>query len=83
MNEKELREKCVQIVCDNIGTHPEQVVDSASLQDDLGADSLDCVELAMAVEEAFGIAIPDENMETVVTFGDMVDFLKKRLSVES
>ena len=82
MNEEELRKKCVRIVCENIGTHPDQVVDSASLQDDLGADLLDCVELAMAVEEVFGITIPDENMETVVTFGDMIEFLKNRLHVD-
>ena len=81
MSEKELRETCTRIVCENIGTHPDQVNDAASLRDDLGADSLDCVELLMSIEEAFGIAIPDEDMEGADTFGDMIEYLKKRLSI--
>ena len=57
------------------GVTPEEVVPEASFIDDLGADSLDIVELVMALEEEFGVSIPDESAEKIKTVGDAVDFI--------
>ncbi len=61
----------------NLGVEPEKVVDAASFIDDLGADSLDTVELVMAFEEEFGCEIPDDAAETILTVGDATKFLEK------
>ena len=58
-----------------IGVEAEKVTETASFIDDLGADSLDTVELVMAFEEEFGIEIPDDAAETIQTFGDAVKFI--------
>ena len=63
----EVFEKVKAIVIDNLGVDPEKVVPSANFVSDLGADSLDQVELVMAFEEAFGIEIPDDAAEKIVT----------------
>lgn len=68
-----------KIVVEHLGVEEEKVVTSASFIDDLGADSLDTVELVMAFEEEFGIEIPDDAAETIQTFGDAVDYIKKSL----
>jgi acyl carrier protein len=59
---------------------PEEVVDEASFIDDLGADSLDIVELVMAMEEEFDIEIPDEHADRLQTIGSAVEYLKERLA---
>ena len=61
-----------KIVVEHLGVDEDKVVDNASFIDDLGADSLDTVELVMAFEEEFGIEIPDDAAENIQTFGDAV-----------
>ncbi|MCY4300520.1 MAG: acyl carrier protein [Aestuariivita sp.] len=64
-----------KIVVEHLGVEEANVVENASFIDDLGADSLDTVELVMAFEEEFGIEIPDDAAETIQTFGDAVQFI--------
>jgi acyl carrier protein len=66
-----------EIIINELGVEPEKVTDDASFVEDLGADSLDTVELVMAFEEEFGIDIPDEDAEQMRTVGDAVSYLKK------
>ena len=66
-----------KIVVEHLGVEPEKVVESANFIDDLGADSLDTVELVMAFEEEFGCEIPDDAAETILTVGDAIKFLEK------
>ena len=63
-------------VVEHLGVEEEKVTENASFIDDLGADSLDTVELVMAFEEEFGIEIPDDAAESIQTFGDAVNFIK-------
>ena len=65
------------IVAEQLGVKQEQVTNDASFVDDLGADSLDTVELVMAFEENFGIEIPDEDAEKIATVKDAVDYIEK------
>ena len=73
-------EKVREIIVEQLGVTPEQVVPEASFIDDLGADSLDTVELVMAFEDAFSVEIPDEDAEKLTRVGDAIDYLKKRLA---
>ena len=66
-----------EIIINELGVEPEKVTDDASFVEDLGADSLDTVELVMAFEEEFGIEIPDDAAETIQTFGDAVKFISE------
>jgi len=68
-------ERVKKIVVDNLGVDADKVTESASFIDDLGADSLDTVELVMAFEEEFGIEIPDDAAETILTVADAVKFI--------
>ncbi len=70
-------EKIKDIIVENLGVSPEEVKLEASLADDLGADSLDAVEISMAVEEEFSISIPDEELEKFKSVKDLVDFVEK------
>jgi len=74
----DVAERVKKIVVEHLGVDDGKVVDNASFIDDLGADSLDTVELVMAFEEEFGIDIPDEDAETLMTVGDAIAYLKKR-----
>jgi len=65
------------IIVEQLGVDEEEVTPDASFVDDLGADSLDTVELVMAFEEEFGCEIPDDAAETILTVGDAVKFLEK------
>ena len=69
--------KIKQIVVEHLGVEESKVTPEASFIDDLGADSLDTVELVMAFEEEFGCEIPDDAAETILTVGDAVKFLEK------
>ena len=73
----DVAERVKKIVIEHLGVDAEKVVDNANFIDDLGADSLDTVELVMAFEEEFGVEIPDDAAETIVTVGDAVKFLEK------
>lgn len=63
------------IIAEQLGVKPEEVTDQAKFIDDLGADSLDTVELVMALEEEFGIEIPDEDAEKMVSVGDAIKYI--------
>jgi acyl carrier protein len=68
--------KVREIIVNELGVEAEKVTESASFVEDLGADSLDTVELVMAFEEEFGIDIPDEDAEQMRTVGDAMEYLK-------
>jgi acyl carrier protein len=70
-------EKVIDIIVEQLSVDKDKVVPSASFVDDLGADSLDLVELIMAMEEAFGIEIPDEVAEKITTVQDAIDHVNK------
>lgn len=71
-----------EIIVNELGVEPEKVSDNASFVEDLGADSLDTVELVMAFEEEFGIDIPDEDAEQMRTVGDAIRYLRDKSSGE-
>jgi acyl carrier protein len=68
--------KICEIVAEQLGVDVEEVNPEASFVDDLGADSLDTVELVMALEEEFGIEIPDEDAENISTVGDAISYIE-------
>lgn len=76
----DIAERVKKIVVEQLGAEPAKVTESASFLDDLGADSLDIVELVMAFEEEFGVEIPDDAAETIQTVKDAVDYLDKHKS---
>jgi acyl carrier protein len=73
----DVAERVKKIVVEHLGVDADKVVENANFIDDLGADSLDTVELVMAFEEEFGVEIPDDQAETIVTVGDAIKFLEK------
>jgi len=70
-------DKVKQIIVEQLGVDESEVTPTASFIDDLGADSLDTVELVMALEEGFGIEIPDEDAEKIASVRDAVDYIQK------
>ncbi len=77
MSQQEVFEKVKAIVAEQLGVEPEQVTPTANFTNDLGADSLDTVELVMAMEEAFNIEIPDEAAEKIVMVQQAVDYISQ------
>ena len=73
-----VEEKVQKIVCEQLGVSPDEVKLAASFIDDLGADSLDTVELVMAFEEEFGSEISDSDAEKILTVGDAVKFIENK-----
>jgi acyl carrier protein len=69
-----------EIVVEQLGVNPEQVLAEATFVDDLGADSLDTVELVMALEEEFGLEIPDEEAEKINSVGDAITYIDGHLT---
>lgn len=74
----EVEEKIKKIISEQLGVEEDDVVPEAKFVDDLGADSLDTVELVMALEEEFDIEIPDEEAEKIQTVGAAIEFIKER-----
>ncbi|HPK44966.1 MAG TPA: acyl carrier protein [Spirochaetota bacterium] len=72
-------EKIKKIIVDQLGVDESEVTPEASFVDDLGADSLDTVELVMALEEEFGIEIPDEDAEKLLTVEDVIKYIEDKL----
>ena len=79
MNSEDVFEKVKEIIVNQLGVSDTAVTMEASFIDDLGADSLDIVELVMALEEEFDIEIPDEDAEKAVTVGDVVEYIKENI----
>jgi acyl carrier protein len=73
------QQKVIDLIVDQLGVDADNVTPEAHFIDDLGADSLDTVELVMAFEEEFDIEIPDEDAEKLETVGNAIDYLNKRL----
>ncbi len=73
----DIEAKVKGIICEQLNVAEEDVVSEASFVDDLGADSLDQVELIMAMEEEFDLSIPDEDAEKIATVQDVIDYIKK------
>ena len=76
MSSEEVFDKVKEIIVEQLGVAETAITPDASFIDDLGADSLDIVELIMALEEEFDLEIPDADAEKVVTVGDVVDYIK-------
>jgi acyl carrier protein len=72
-----VEERVKQIIVEQLGVDEAEVTPTASFVDDLGADSLDTVELVMAFEEAFTVEIPDEDAEKIATVKDAIDYIEK------
>ena len=73
-----IEERVIKIVCDQMGTTPDKVTKETSFINDLGADSLDTVELVMEFEDEFEISIPDEDAEKIQTVGNAIDYIKAK-----
>jgi acyl carrier protein len=78
MSEKTIEEKVRDIIVEQLGVNPEQVTPAASFVNDLGADSLDTVELVMAFEEEFNVEVPDEDAEKLATVSDVVKYIEEK-----
>lgn len=79
--EQPIEQRVADIIAEQLGVSKEEVVADASFIDDLGADSLDIVELVMAMEEEFDIEIPDDDAEKIQTIGDAVAYVRARAAV--
>ena len=76
-SKEQIFDKVKEIIVDQLGVEEDEVTPQAHFIEDLGADSLDIVELVMALEEEFGIEIPDEEAEKISTVGDAVDYIRE------
>ena len=77
MSDKPIEQRVKDIVVEQLGVKPEQVTPQAKFIEDLGADSLDTVELVMALEEEFGIEVPDEQAEKLQSVGDVIKYVEE------
>jgi len=80
MSEKSIEEKVKDIIVEQLSVNPEQVTPEAKFIEDLGADSLDVVELVMAFEEEFSVEVPDEDAEKLLTVSDVVKYIEDKIS---
>lgn len=80
MSKEEILSRGKKIIMERLGVDEEKIVDNASFQNDLGADSLDVVELVMEIEDEFDIEIPDEDSETFKTVCDVVNYIESKLT---
>ncbi len=79
MEHEEIFAKVKDVIVDQLSVDDDDVTPEASFFDDLGADSLDIVELVMALEDSFGVSIPDEEAESIKTVGDAVEYIATNL----
>jgi acyl carrier protein len=79
LNVASVEERVIEIVCENLGVNKEQVTRSTSFIEDVGADSLDIVELVMELEEEFEITIPDDQAEKIKTVGEAIDYIEREI----
>ena len=77
MSDKPLEQRVKDIIVEQLGVKPDQVTPGAKFIEDLGADSLDTVELVMALEEEFGIEVPDEQAEKLQSVGDVIKYVEE------
>ncbi len=75
-----IEERVKKVVEDQLSVNQDQITPEASFIDDLGADSLDTVELVMALEEEFGVEIPDEEAEKITKVGEAIDYVKEHVT---
>ncbi len=75
-----IEKRVKEIIVENLGLDPDKVTNESSFVEDLGADSLDTVELVMAFEEEFGIEIPDDDAENLTMVGKAIDYLDSKLT---
>ena len=80
MSSEEIFEKVKEIIVEQLGVAETAITPEASFIDDLGADSLDIVELIMALEEEFDLEIPDADAEKIVTVGDVVEYIREHVA---
>jgi len=78
-----VEERIKSIIAEQLGVKPDEVTTEASFIDDLGADSLDTVELIMALEEEFGVEIPDEDAEKMTSVGDAIKYINEKAPQKS
>jgi acyl carrier protein len=78
MAEKSIEDKVKDIIVEQLSVNPEQVTTEAKFIEDLGADSLDVVELVMAFEEQFGVEVPDEDAEKLMSVGDVIKYIEEK-----
>lgn len=83
MANEETNTKVKEIVAEQLGVKIAEVTDKANFIEDLGADSLDTVELVMAIEEEFGVDIPDEEAEKITTLDEVVSFIETKLATSA
>ncbi|BAZ70298.1 MAG: acyl carrier protein [Pelatocladus maniniholoensis HA4357-MV3] len=83
MSQADIFEKVKEIVVEQLGVEPEEVTPQANFANDLGADSLDTVELVMALEEEFDIEIPDEAAEKITTVQEALDYIDKEVATSA
>jgi len=79
MEEKEIREKVKKVVAEKLAVSEDKITDEARYVEDLGADSLALVDIAMALEDEFGMKIPDEDIEKITTVGNTIEYIKEHL----
>ena len=77
MSDKPIEQRVKDIIVEQLGVKPDQVTPAAKFIEDLGADSLDTVELVMALEEEFGIEVPDEQAENLQSVGDVIKYVEE------
>lgn len=80
MANEEVVRRVKDLIAESLGVNPTEVVSTASFIDDLGADSLDIVELVMAIEKEFNVEIPDEDAEKITTVQDAIDYIQNKAS---
>jgi acyl carrier protein len=79
MADKSIEDRVKEIIVEQLGVNPEQVTPAAKFIEDLGADSLDTVELVMAFEEEFNVEVPDEEAEKLQTVGDVIRYIEDKI----